>query len=65
MLLDVEGHRCNAMIIPFIVVVTQHKPDMVIRDRSTPTPTVWLFELTIAFETNFEQAHTRKKVRYT
>ena len=39
--------------------------DIVIIDRSSPTPTVWLFELTISFETNFEQAHTRKKVRYT
>ena len=62
---DVEGHRCNGVTIPFSVVVTQQKPDIVIIDRSTPTPTVWLFELTIAFETNFEQAHTRKKVRYT
>ena len=32
MLLDVEGHKCTGMTIPFIVVVTQQKPDMVIRD---------------------------------
>ena len=40
---DVEGHRCNGVTIPFSVVVTQQEPDIVIRDRLSPTPTVWLF----------------------
>ena len=62
---DIEGHRINGLTIPSNIVVTNQKPDIVIIDRSQPITTVWLFELTVSFEQNIEQAHTRKKVRYS
>ena len=42
---DVEGHRCNGGTIPFNIVVTQQKPDIVIWQKKS---TVWLFELTVS-----------------
>ena len=62
---DIEGHRINGLTIPSNIVVTNQKPDIVIIDRSQPITTVWLFELTVSFEQNIEQAYTRKKVRYS
>ena len=61
---DIDGHRCNGLTIPSSVIVTQQRPDLVIIDRSTTPHTVWLLELTISFERNIEQAHTRKRNRY-
>ena len=60
---DVEGHKCNGGTIPVNIVVTGQRPDIVIIDNTTKT--VWLWELSVSFETNIEQAHTRKKVKYT
>ena len=62
---DIEGHRINGNTLPADIVLTNQKPDIVIIDRSTAVATVWLFELTTSFEQNIEQAHTRKKVRYS
>jgi hypothetical protein len=39
---DVEGHRCNGGTIPFNIVVTQQKLDIVIIEKTTLT--VWLFD---------------------
>ena len=60
-----EGHKVNGMTIPMEVIVTAQRPDIVIIDRSSEKQTVWLFELTCSFEQNFEEAHRRKKIRYT
>ena len=54
-----DGHIYNGGAIPFNIVVTQQTPDIVFIDRTTST--VWLFELTVSFETNVDQAHTSKK----
>ena len=60
-----EGHQCSGGSIPFNILITAQRPDIVIIDKSSNPHTVWLFELTVSFETNFEQAHNRKKARYT
>ena len=61
---DIDGHRCNGLTIPNSVIITLQRPDIVIIYRSTTPHTVWLFELSISFERNIEQAHNRKKNRY-
>ena len=62
---DIEGHTVNGLTIPSNIVVTAQRPDIVVIDNTTPQPTVWLFELSVSFEQNIEQAHTRKKTKYT
>ena len=53
------------MAIPSNIIVTAQRPDIVEIDITTQQPTVWLFELSVSFEQNIEQAHTRKKTKYT
>ena len=62
---DIEGHRVNGLTLPSTVVVTGQRPDIVMVDRSTTPPTVWLFELSVSFERNIEAANTRKHNRYS
>ena len=45
------------MCIPFNIVITAQRPDIVLIDKSSKPHTVWLFKLTVSFEMNVEQAH--------
>ena len=47
---DMEGQKINEMTIPMNIVVTAQRLDTVVIDKSTPQPTVWLFELSCSFE---------------
>ena len=60
---DLEGHSVNGGTLPPHIVMTGSRPDLVLINSADKT--VWLLELTVSFETNFEAAHTRKKLRYT
>ena len=60
---DLPGHSINGGTLPPHIAITSSRPDLVIIDSADKT--VWLLELTVSFETNFEAAHNRKKVRYT
>ena len=52
------------MVEPFRSTLLSHSRSQILSfDRTTST--VWLFELTVSFETNVDQAHTRKKERHT
>ena len=59
---DLEGHSINGGSLPPHIIITQSRPDLVIIHKTEKT--VWLFELTVSFETNTEAAHARKKERY-
>ena len=61
---DIEGFKINGLTIPSNIVITQQRPDIVLRDQAAKPHTVWLFELSVTFERSVEQAHTRKKNRY-
>ena len=54
----------NGLTIPSNIVIKQQRPDIVLIDKSATPHTVWLFELSVSFERNIEQALTRKKNRY-
>ena len=60
---DLADHSINGGTLPPHVAITLSRPDLVI--INTADNTVWLLELTICFESNFDAAHTRKKLRYT
>ena len=60
---DLPGYSINGGTLPPHIAITSSRPDLVIIDSADKT--VWLLELTVSFETNFEAAHNRKKVRYT
>ena len=60
---DLEGHSINGGTLPPHIAITGSRPDLVL--INTTEKTVWLLELTVSFETNFDAAHTRKKLRYT
>ena len=53
----------NGGTLPPHIAITGSRPDLVL--INTTEKTVWLLELTVSFETNFDAAHTRKKLRYT
>jgi hypothetical protein len=60
---DLDGHSVNGGTLPPHIAITASRPDLVIINNSDNT--VWLLELTVSFESNFDAAHTRKKIRYT
>ena len=60
---DLEGHKVCGGTIPPTIVQTSSRPDIVIVDSSNRS--VWLLELTVSFESNFEAANRRKKERYS
>ena len=60
---DLEGHSVCGGTIPPTLVQTSSRPDLVLMDSVSRT--VWLLELTVSFECNFEAAYRRKKDRYT
>ena len=60
---DVEGHTVGGGTIPPNIVQTASRPDIVLVDNASRT--VWLLELTVSFESNFDAANKRKKERYT
>ena len=64
---DIDDHKINGGSIPPNIMVTSSRPDLVIVDSSTTPQTVYLFELTVCFETaeNIEAANQRKYNRYT
>ena len=45
-----EEHKGNCQNMPQNNMVTTSRPDLVVVDTSPPTPTVYLFELTVCFE---------------
>ena len=59
---DLNGHNINGGTLPPNIMNTSSRLDLVIIENQSKT--VWLLELTVSFETNFEAAHTRKKERY-
>ena len=61
---DIDGHRVNGLTIPSHVLITQQRPDIVLIDKSITPHTVWLYELSVSFERNIAQSHTRKRIRY-
>ena len=63
---DLEGHNNNGQTIPHNIVITSSRPDLVVVDSSTSSPTVYLFELTVSFEQteNIQAANRRKYDRY-
>ena len=61
---DIEGAKINGGTVPPDILVTAQRPDMVIIDRKTTPPTVYLVELTCPFTRNIEAANTRKRTRY-
>ena len=64
---DLEGHNINGQTIPHNIVITSSRPDLVVVDSSTSSPTVYLFELTVSFEQadNIQAANRRKYDRYS
>ena len=60
---DLENLSINGSTIPQDVLPTQQRPDLVILNRKEMT--IYLIELTVSFETNFESAHLRKTQRYS
>ena len=59
---DLEGYKVCGGTIPPTIVQTASRPDIVLIDNCSRT--VWLFELTVSFESNMEAANKRKKERY-
>ena len=59
-----QTYKIKGLTIPSNIVITQQRPDIVIIDKSVTPHTVWLFELSVSFEQNIEQANTRKRNRY-
>jgi hypothetical protein len=64
---DLDGRKVNGGTVAQDVVVTSSLPDLVIIDSSTPTKTIYLFELTVCFERTdiIQSAHQRKLNRYS
>ena len=50
---DIEGYKINGLTIPSNIVITQQRPDIVLIDKSATPHTVWLFELSVSFERNY------------
>ena len=61
---DLEGKKINGGTIPSDILVTLSRPDLVIIDRSSSPPHVFLCELTVAYESATSGANQRKKNRY-
>ena len=59
---DLEGYKVCGGTIPPTIVQTDSRPYIVLIDNCSRT--VWLFELTVSFESNMEAANKRKKERY-
>ena len=59
---DLEGETINGGTIPPTVIPTQQKPDLCFIDSNKKD--IILIELTVPFETNIQEAHTRKQDRY-
>ena len=59
---DLDGLHLNGSTIPPDIVPTQQRPDLVIINRKEKL--VFIIELTICFERNFEAANARKAERY-
>ena len=59
---DLPGHHKGNTTVPVNVTVTTLKPDMVL--YSAQNNEVILFELTVPFETNADNAHSMKVQRY-
>ena len=53
----------NGATIPQDILPSQQRPDLVILNRKEKL--ISLIELTVSFETNFEDAHARKTQRYS
>ena len=60
---DLEGYKVCGGTIPPTIVQTSSRPDIVIVDNRNRT--VWMLELTVSFESNFEAANRRKKERHS
>ena len=60
---DLPGLDLNGFTIPPDILPTQQRPDLVILDRNRKT--IFVLELTVSFERNFEAANARKTARYT
>ena len=61
---DLEGKKINGGTLPADIVTTLARPDIVLIDRSTTPTTVYLYELTVAYESANSGANQRKENRY-
>ena len=61
---DIEGAKVNGGTVPPSIVITSQRPDMVIVNKNTTPPTVYLLELTCPFTRNIAAANSRKRARY-
>ena len=61
---DLEGRKINGGTLPADIITTLARPDIVLIDRSTTPHTVYLYELTVAYESANSGANQRKENRY-
>ena len=57
---DLYGHSVNGGTLPPHIAITASRPDLVIINNADTT--IWLLELTVSFQSNFDAAHTRKRL---
>ena len=61
---DLEGKKINGGTIPADILTTLSRPDLVIINRSSTPPEIFLCELTVAYESATSGANQRKESRY-
>ena len=61
---DLEGKKINGGTLPADIVTTLARPDIVLIDQSTTPTTVYLYELTVDYESANSGANQRKENRY-
>ena len=61
---DLDGFKVNGTTIPANIIATTKRPDLVVIETTERKEHVKLFELTVPFEQNIEQAMLRKVERY-
>jgi hypothetical protein len=63
MYVDLDKNVKGISTIPTDIVITNQRPDLVCIDRCNKC--IYILELTVPFETNFENAHQYKCQRYS
>ena len=61
---DLEGKNINGSTIPADIVTTSSRPDICVINRAVTPNVVYLYELTVPFEHNVDNANTLKKNKY-
>ena len=61
---DFEGKKINGSTLPADIVTSLSRPDIVVINRAASPVEVYLYELTVSYERNVDDANIRKTNRY-